>query len=86
LPRWILRWSQRARRQPTELRFTSRSIRGWRAPTTRLAITDINGDGKLDLVTTSFQSNAISVLLGNGDATFQPAADYPVVGRSRRRS
>jgi hypothetical protein len=44
---------------------------------------DLNGDGKLDLVfTNSGQSgssldNTISVLLGNGDGTFQPERTFP---------
>jgi hypothetical protein len=32
---------------------------------------DVNGDGHTDLVTNNAQSNSISVLLGNGDGTFQ---------------
>src|SRR4029077_9348371 len=36
-------------------------------------------DGKLDLVVTSFDSSqgSISVLLGNGDGTFQPSLNFP---------
>jgi len=30
---------------------------------------DLNGDGKADLITTSFFSNEVIVLLGNGDGT-----------------
>ena len=46
-----------------------------------LATADLNGDGKLDLIvengpTVSQQSPTLSVLLGNGDGTFQPAAMY----------
>ncbi len=42
---------------------------------------DVNGDGKLDLIVTSFNfvdqnGGKISVLLGNGDGTFQPEVDY----------
>jgi hypothetical protein len=53
-----------------------------------VAIADVNGDGKLDLVVancgSNTQSNCVStsntgnvaVLLGNGDGTFQPAVAY----------
>jgi len=40
---------------------------------------DFNHDGKLDLVVAN--GNNVSVLLGNGDGTFQPAVNY-VVGSS----
>jgi VCBS repeat protein/FG-GAP repeat protein len=39
-------------------------------------IADLNGDGKLDLATANFNSNDISVLLGNGDGTFQPPVNF----------
>lgn len=35
-----------------------------------VAITDLNGDGKPDLVTADAGSNSLTVLLGNGDGTF----------------
>jgi hypothetical protein len=42
------------------------------------AVGDFNGDGKLDLVTANQYGNSVSVLLGNGDGTFQPAVSYGV--------
>jgi len=38
---------------------------------------DFNGDGTLDLVAANTGSNNVSVLLGNGDGTFQAAVSYP---------
>jgi hypothetical protein len=37
---------------------------------------DLNGDAALDLVVANSQKNGVSVLLGNGDGTFQPPVDY----------
>jgi hypothetical protein len=39
---------------------------------------DFNGDGNRDLVVANNGDNTVSVLLGNGDGTFQPQATYPV--------
>jgi hypothetical protein len=51
---------------------------------TAVAVADVNGDGKPDLIVANetsdpsagFAASTISVLLGNGDGTFQPAATY----------
>jgi hypothetical protein len=61
----------------------------FRAPVADLGLTDFdfrhsivagdfNGDGKLDLALTDSNTNAVDVLLGNGDGTFQPATSYAV--------
>jgi len=48
-----------------------------------LAIGDLNGDGKADLVTASdYPSPSVSVLLGNGDGSFGAKADYDAGGYS----
>jgi hypothetical protein len=39
---------------------------------------DLNGDGILDLANTNFGDSTVSVLLGNGDGTFQTQVAYPV--------
>src|SRR5262249_4686075 len=33
-------------------------------------------DGKIDIATANYNTNTTSVLLGNGNATFQPKTDY----------
>jgi len=33
---------------------------------------DMNGDGKLDMLTTKSSDNQVYLILGNGDGTFRP--------------
>ncbi len=41
-----------------------------------VAIADVNGDGKPDVLTANQDSNNVGVLLGNGDGTFQQALTF----------
>src|SRR5437764_14902276 len=41
-----------------------------------VAVGDFNGDGTLDLVVANSLANSVSVLLGNGDGTFQAARNF----------
>jgi hypothetical protein len=43
-----------------------------------VALGDVNGDGKLDIITANFYGNSASVLLGNGDGTFGTQASFGV--------
>src|SRR6266404_4863250 len=43
---------------------------------TSVAVGDFNGDGHVDLAVTNDSSNTVSVLLGNGDGSFQAAQTY----------
>ena len=46
-----------------------------------VAVADINGDGKPDIVVANEASNNVGVLLGNGDGTLQTALTYATLGR-----
>jgi hypothetical protein len=43
-----------------------------------LAVADVNGDGKPDLVVANYYDDTVSVLLGNGDGTFQTQQVFAV--------
>jgi hypothetical protein len=47
---------------------------------TGLAAGDVNGDGKIDVITTNRDGNTVSILYGNGDGTFPPKRDLPLPG------
>jgi hypothetical protein len=49
-----------------------------KGPDWNVVVRDFNGDGKLDVAVADSADNTVSVLLGNGDGTFQPQAPYPV--------
>ncbi len=43
-----------------------------------IAVGDFNHDGKQDMAVANFNAGTVSILLGNGDGTFQPHRDYAV--------
>jgi hypothetical protein len=43
-----------------------------------IAVADFNGDSVPDVATSAWTDNAVSVLIGNGNGTYQPAQSYPV--------
>ena len=47
------------------------------------AVGDVNGDGKLDIVTPNVGSNNVTVLLGDGRGGFTPAANSPYAVATR---
>jgi len=45
-------------------------------------VADVNGDGKLDVLTTNIFDTTIGLLTGNGDGTLAPVALYDTDGSS----
>jgi hypothetical protein len=45
-----------------------------------VALADVNGDGKLDVVTANRYAGTVSVMLGKGDGAFPDHVDYPAGG------
>jgi hypothetical protein len=48
-----------------------------------VAIEDLDGDGLVDLVTTNYLNNTVSVLLGLGNGTFGVATNYAYAAGNR---
>ncbi len=42
-----------------------------------VAVADVSRDGKPDIMVANRRDNTVSVLVGNGDGTFQAKVDYP---------
>ncbi len=55
----------------------TRSQTPWEMARSAPSTADLNHDGYLDIITVNQYSNDISVLMGNGDGTFQPAESFP---------
>ena len=62
--------------------FAARVVYGTGAGPSAVALGDLNGDGKLDIVTTNIDAGTVSVLPGKGDGTFSARLDSPVGGDS----
>ena len=45
-----------------------------------LAVADMNGDGKLDVVTANYRASTVGILLGNGSGTFTLQPNSPSTG------
>ncbi len=58
-------------------RSSPRSPTRWGRPA-RIVAGDFTGDGRTDLAVANGIDNTVSVLLGNGDGTFQPQVTYAV--------
>ena len=48
-----------------------------------VALVDLDGDGKLDLVLGQFSRNQVSVFHGRGDGSFEPGRNFPAGYLSR---
>ena len=48
-----------------------------RHPYQRVRVTDVNGDGKTDIITTNLEGDNVTVLLGDGKGGFKPSAGSP---------
>jgi len=67
---------------PPDLFYYFASFKVGKNPTTITAV-DLNHDSLTDLVTTNISSNTLSILLGNGDGTFQDHVQFQVCQEPR---
>ena len=58
------------------LNFGSLTAATLGGPPSQMEEGDFNGDGKLDLAVSNSSGNTVSIYLGNGDGTFQPAISF----------
>jgi hypothetical protein len=56
--------------------FAAQTLYGTGSLPLSVALGDVNGDGRLDIVTANYDANNASVLLGNGNGTFAPQTLY----------
>ena len=57
--------------------YTAPSSNNFNPGPSSIVATDVNGDGKLDLVALT-PNNGVYIFLGNGDGTFQTPTNYPL--------
>ncbi|MCP3369100.1 FG-GAP-like repeat-containing protein [Bradyrhizobium cajani] len=60
--------------------FTSTTVAGASEFPSSAALADVNGDGKLDLLVSIYQTFSVSVRLGNGNGTFGAVTKYTAGG------
>ncbi len=68
--------SQTVNATPATTFFSGTSLNTGAAPAS-VVIGDFNGDGIADLAVANKTDNNVSIFLGNGNATFAPAVNYP---------
>jgi autotransporter-associated beta strand protein len=62
---------------PASTFLSAQSLESGGGPVSVVAV-DVNGDGRLDLVTANYTAGSVSVLLGNGDGTFRAPQNLSV--------
>jgi DNA-binding CsgD family transcriptional regulator len=73
LERLYRKWDLHSRAEAVAFFSTATSLNA-------VAVGDFNGDGRPDLALAKAGSMEVSIMLGNGDGTFEPAASYTMKG------